>query len=279
MAFSAILPGRETCPVKLLVISDLHLDHRPAWEFPQKFPDYDVAICAGDINGAPAQGIRFLASAPGLSGKPVIFVAGNHEFYNQTLEDAIATGKAAARATDVRFLDADTTVIGGVRFVGATLWTDYNVMGNPAASIDLARRQMNDHRLIVTRSGGRPERFLPEHAIERHNRERAFLACELARAHAGPTVVVTHYAPHPCSIHRRFAGDLLTAAFVTDLSDLIERHRPEVWIHGHTHAGFDYAIGRTRVLANPKGYGPYRPGGEVENPTFDPHLVIEVSTP
>jgi len=85
------------------------------------------------------------------------------------------------------------------------------------------------------------------------------------RAH----VVVTHHAPAAASIAPRFVGKPLNAAFASRLDDLIENGRPSLWVHGHTHSSFDYRLGQTRVLCNPRGY----PG---ENPYFQPGLVVEV---
>lgn len=82
--------------------------------------------------------------------------------------------------------------------------------------------------------------------------------------------------PHPGSVAARFARDSLTPAFVSHLSDLIERRQPALWVHGHTHDCFDYRVGATRIVCNPKGYGPMRPGKPLENRAFDVGKVVEV---
>jgi hypothetical protein len=92
----------------------------------------------------------------------------------------------------------------------------------------------------------------------------------------GPTVVVTHHAPHPDSVARRFENDPLTPAFVSDLSEVIDRWQPALWFHGHTHDNFDYRVGATRIVCNPKGYGPMPPGRRIENVAFDVGRVVEV---
>ena len=89
-------------------------------------------------------------------------------------------------------------------------------------------------------------------------------------------MVVTHHAPHPGSIAARYARDPATPAFVSDLEATILRGRPALWVHGHVHHGCDYRVGTTRVLANPKGYGPDRWGRSPENRLFDPALIIDV---
>jgi Icc-related predicted phosphoesterase len=87
----------------------------------------------------------------------------------------------------------------------------------------------------------------------------------------GATVVVTHHAPHPISIHSRHESELMSAAYVSNLSAVIEAAWPAAWIHGHVHESLDYWVGTTRVLCNPHGYGS-------ENPSFDPSLVVEIGS-
>jgi Icc-related predicted phosphoesterase len=82
-------------------------------------------------------------------------------------------------------------------------------------------------------------------------------------------VVVTHHAPHPLSVHPRYAGSALNASFASDLSEMMELWQPELWVHGHVHDTFDYVVRNTRVVCNPRGYG-------TENPAFDPALVVEI---
>src|SRR6185295_12942775 len=101
----------------------------------------------------------------------------------------------------------------------------------------------------------------------------AWLEERFAEPHEGPTVVVTHFAPARGSIAARFAGSPLNACFVSDLEPQIRRWQPALWLHGHTHDSFDYRIGATRVVANPRGYVLK---GEIENRRFDPSLTLEV---
>ena len=104
-----------------------------------------------------------------------------------------------------------------------------------------------------------------------HKRSRAFIEAELAKPFEGATVVVTHHAPHPRSMHSHYGSDLLSAAYVSDLTAVIEAGQPNLWVHGHVHENFDYRVGATRVVCNPHGYG-------VENQKFDPGLVIEAES-
>ena len=118
----------------------------------------------------------------------------------------------------------------------------------------------------------RTEPFTPQHSQALFDRTAAWLEAELQRPFDGPTVVVTHHAPSPRSIHARFEGSPLNGCFVSDLERLMGP-RVSLWIHGHTHDSFDYTVRGTRVVCNPRGYVLQ---GAVENAAFDPALVVEV---
>ena len=199
-------------------------------------------------------------------------VMGNHEFYRRCLPDELLQARELAPSFNVQTLENDPVVLGGIRFAGCTLWTDYRLFGanNAAAAMRMASHGLNDHRLISWRKNPW-QRFRPEEALLTHTASKAFLVETLATPFAGPTVVVTHHAPQWLSVHPQYRSDLLTAAFVSDLSPLIMEFQPALWVHGHVHSSFDYAVGRTRVLCNPRGYWE-------ENPNFDPSLVVEVGS-
>ncbi|WP_342739365.1 metallophosphoesterase [Bradyrhizobium sp. B117] len=258
--------------MKLFIASDLHGE---AWSHDYTVPeglDFDVAVFAGDVHNA-YRAVSWISNQRALWGKPILFVAGNHEYYGSVLQDAAAVIRDAARRTNVTFLDADAVpVIGGVRFLGCTMWTDYRFDAESQAHGLHAGKWINDHKMIRTSGGAEfPAAFTPLEALKRHTTERRWLTERLAEEHDGPTVVVTHHAPHPRSLHERYADDgAINASFISDLSDLIEEHQPSLWIHGHVHNTFDYAVGETRVVCNPHGYA-WEP-----NPQFIPDLVVEI---
>ena len=109
--------------MKLLIISDLHLEMRPAWQFPPDLPEIDVAVVAGDVHSPLPKSVDAFAKHPALAGKLVILVAGNHEHYGCIFQDNIRDGLDAASGTNVTLLNRSVAVIDGVRFIGATLWT------------------------------------------------------------------------------------------------------------------------------------------------------------
>ena len=252
--------------MKVNILSDLHLSQG---ELPVPENDADLVILAGDL-ARPARAVAWASRIP----KPVLYVPGNHEFYGGSIEGTVAELKRLCAGTRIRVLDCEEVVLGGVRFLGATLWTDFMLGGaHPAreAAMREAQRFMRD--FSVVRIGGAP--FTPQASAELFDRHAAWLEARLAEPHAGPTVVITHHAPSPRSIHPRFAGSPLNACFVSDAERLIDARRVQLWIHGHTHDSFDYRVAGTRVVCNARGYAK---DGVNENPSFDANLSLEIDS-
>jgi predicted phosphodiesterase len=285
--------------MKFLVLSDLHLEFTRNADFlpdPDAVAAADLIVLAGDIHSGTL-GIDWAGRH--FPHRAVVYIAGNHEYYDHELigtTDALRA--AAARTTNVRFLDNDTLLLGAVRIVGATLWTDFDLFGrsNRDQCEGIAAEFINDFRLIRVARSALPAdaaplaleagdgeaamppdqgAFTPALSIELHARARAFIDAELARPHAGPTVVVTHHLPSAASVAERFRTNATSAAFASHLDPLITRHRPQLWIHGHTHDSFDYRLDATRVVCNPMGY-PARQSGAKENAAFDAGLLVEI---
>jgi predicted phosphodiesterase len=251
------------------IFSDLHLDvnEREPFALPDPRPAHDVVIIAGDICEGIANGVRWIV-ARGLNAKPVIYVPGNHEHYSHDFMAGLVEGRAvAADYRNIHMLDRAAVTIDGVKFAGATLWTDYRLYGEAWATTCMLRaeRVMNDHRFI---SNGE-SLWAPAHAIAEHELSRQWLGASLDERSAGPTVVVTHHAPSIKSIDDRYRDDFLTAAFASDCEQLAMR--ANFWVHGHTHIGCDYRIGDCRVMNNPRGYALH---GEGQG--FDKTLIVDV---
>jgi predicted phosphodiesterase len=255
--------------MKLWVLSDLHLDvnRRYPLALPEPPPEHDAVVIAGDICQGIVEGVRFIAAA-GLNAKPVVYVAGNHEFYERDRHAELAAGRgAAAVVPNVHLLERDSVVIGGVEFLGCTLWTDYLYAGaaEQERAMLLAAQRLNDHRLI----GNGARRWSPQDCLEEHLASRAWLARRLERRSRHPKVAVTHHAPSRRSVQPNYRNDLLTAAFSSDLDELVGK--APLWVHGHIHAPADYVLDGCRVIANPRGYV-----GFGEDGGFDPALVVEL---
>jgi len=165
----------------LYILSDLHFETAPAWSFPEDLPRFDVAILAGDIDRQLDRAIDRIAATPCLMGKPVVLVPGNHEFDGGIFQDVLADGQVkAASNPHIHLLHRKAIVIQGVRFVGATLWTDYELIGTTRASMIRAGQEMPDHKAIRYReSSGHISRFMPWHTRREHKLDRAFIEAEL----------------------------------------------------------------------------------------------------
>lgn len=253
--------------MKLNILSDLHLG-QGGLALPDT--DADVVILAGDI-ARPQPAIDWARQL----GKPVLYVAGNHEFYGNSLHGTKQALKAQASGTAVRILDDEEAVIGGVRFLGTTLWTDFGLFGEGEGRAEAhaqALRFMRDFsRIFVDDALQQP--LTPDRSAREFERHAAWLADRLAQPFDGPTVVITHHAPSRGSIHPRFAGSPVNACFVSDADHLLGADRVQLWVHGHTHDSFDYRVQGTRVVCNPRGYSR---DGVNENAAFDPHFTVEL---
>lgn len=255
--------------MKLNILSDLHLGFG-AMDWPVS--DADVIVLAGDISRpreAVAWALRF--------DKPVLYVPGNHEFYGGSIDGTVLELRQLCQGTPVHLLERDELVIDGVRFLGATLWSDFALDADAqlqAAAKAEAQRLIRDFSRI-RRHGASDAVFTPDDSAALFRRDAAWLRGRLAVHHSGTTVVITHHAPSRRSIHPRFAASPLNAAFVSDADDLLDGDRVSLWIHGHTHDSFDYRVHGTRVVCNPRGYAR---NGVNENAAFDASRIIEVGT-
>ena len=261
-----------TVTFRIQILSDLHID---VWSYaPLLAPDVDVVLVAGDVCSGPDRAMRWLSDAYGTAGVPVVAVLGNHEFYGHDWHDVRSKieRESPNPGSAVVLLEDDTAYIRkndvDLRICACSLWTDLLVRG-PKEGEEASRRAdslMNDYvRIRAHRAALRPE-----DTVAQHQRSRLWLEERLAKSHDGPTVVMTHHAPHPLSLDPEFRQDGTDPFFASDLGELIARHSPDVWVHGHVHRSLDYRLGQTRVVANPRGY----PG---ERTDHDPSRVIEVA--
>ncbi|MEP6874848.1 MAG: metallophosphoesterase [Burkholderiales bacterium] len=255
--------------MRFLILSDLHLE----WaKFRPPGPDrFDAVILAGDISQGP-KAVAWAQRQPEFAGKPVVLVPGNHEFYGLERERTLERMREGAANSHVHVLDRDELVLpgdgrasGSVRVLGTTLWTDFKLSGPDVdAAMAYACRGMNDFSgSILQREllGRGRRRFTPGDSLVEHQRSRAWLRDRLEEP--GPagtaTIVVTHHGPSVHSIAPQYEGNDLNSCFCSELpAPFFER--PALWVHGHVHNSFDYRIGRTRVVANPRGYF-FRPAG------------------
>jgi predicted phosphodiesterase len=253
--------------VRIHVLSDLHLERGGE---PPVAVHADVVVLAGDIG----RGVHGLQAAIGWWPRHrILYVPGNHEPYGHGLPGLIGELRTVAAAANGRacVLERDEVVIGGVRFLGCTLWSGFDLAGarERARAMAICGELVNDYEQIAWTPQARTLR--PQDTLRLYRASRRWLAHRLDAHFPGPTVVVTHHSPLPPRehiadpLHRALAG-----AFVSDLTDLMGSDRVTVWIHGHTHRRGDVAVRGTRVVSNPRGY-PHEP---VDG--FDPALVLEI---
>jgi hypothetical protein len=154
-------------------------------------------------------------------------------------------------------------------FVGGTLWTDMNK--EDSITLLQMKGMMNDFRCVNNSARKRQfrdldgntqfqaSRFTPEDAVEDHKQMLGYLKVMLEGKHDQKFVVVGHHAPSKLSTHPRYADELImNGGYSSDLSEFILDHpQIKLWTHGHTHEEFDYMIGTTRVVCNPRGYIKY----------------------
>jgi len=276
----------------LLVLSDLHSEFG-TFEVPRDV-EFDVAVLAGDIYQPGEMAIQWALRSDALASKQVIIVPGNHEYYRVSrksrMDRTLAAMRDAAAGTHVHILDGDELVLDGVRFLGATLWTDFELAietpHGPQSNVELAVRlveaSLSDFRQIRIPDpnalpGTWKERdgkvFRAQDARRIHHHQRRWLKQRLETPFDGTTVVLTHHAPHRGSLAPWYASDWISAGFVSELPDEFF-DIPALWIHGHSHTSFDYRVGDCRVLCNPRGY--MKMSGVFENAEFDPRLVVTV---
>jgi DNA repair exonuclease SbcCD nuclease subunit len=203
----------------------------------------------------------------------VIYVAGNHEFYHGKFYAGIDyLREECAKYPNIYFLECDTKVIDDVTFIGATLWTDMNK--GDAMTMHAIEGMMNDFRII--RNDQRNfAKMSAQDVVMRHRKTLQYFRSVLAEQHDKKFVVVGHHSPSFKSAHSQYADQyLMNGGYHSDLSEFILDHpQIKLWTHGHTHHPFDYMIGETRIVCNPRGY---ENDGYSENTGWNPDIVIEV---
>jgi predicted phosphodiesterase len=247
--------------MKIQLISDLHME---MWS-PNIEPkllnmmqtDADVLVIAGDLDSGRTNTIRSLKKFADRYPK-VVYVTGNHEFYNGSDLNAFRVHQSfAAKLPDnVVFLDNGITTIDGVKFVGGPLYTDFHQ--DPVA-IQQSLACINDFHRIKDAT---PERYIKEqnHTVDIIN----MFGMEDA-------VIVTHFIPAIELVHPKWGDTPLNKYFANNLGNMIARQRNCTWFFGHTHDSVDQMIGQTRCLCNPFGYAMRE-----ENDNFNYGLVIDI---
>jgi predicted phosphodiesterase len=267
--------------MKIQLLSDLHLETNVDF-VPTAAPDADLLILAGDI-GTCLPGSSLAADDFGLRQfsprdrwpVPVAYLPGNHEYDHQDFDAAHARLRELCESLGMVWLERECPVIDGVRFVGTTLWTDFDALALADDTLtDVMRKRGKAFRaanFYLEKTGatrnGRP--FLAEELREQGLACQAWLKDALDTPFEGPTVAVTHFAPTLSSADPRYGLTPGTAGFCNSQDTLIPH--ADLWLHGHLHCAFDYVQDGCRIVANPLGY---ESKGEQEG--FVPALVLDL---
>ncbi len=242
--------------MRINYFSDIHLEFGFA-EPPDT--DADIIVAAGDI-GVYEQGVQWLQALD----KPVIYVAGNHEFYAYPYHETLALLQKKSANTQVHFLENEVFIFEDVRFIGCSLWADLFIEG--AETAEALAHNLNDFRKIRYEGGI----FNPEQFSALHAKSKAWLTSELAKPFKGKTIVVTHHAPTHWSWYDS-PYRIKKLAYCNDLKELFHEYEISIWFHGHTHSIGDYRLAGARILSNTRGYV-----GRKEVEGFDMHKVVDI---
>jgi Icc-related predicted phosphoesterase len=284
--------------MKITLASDLHLEFTDCYDLKNE-NNADVLILSGDIMIAEdlydhpvvpsiyeygsfaelgrkqkrVQTFRDFLKRMSNTFANVIYVAGNHEFYHGKWVKGIEyLRQECSQLPNVHFLERDCVKIQDVTFVGGTLWTNMN-KGDPL-TLHAVRDMMNDFRIIRNDEKGYTQ-LKPHDTVVRHKQTLEYIRSVVAEKHDEKFVVVGHHSPSFQSIHESYKHEtLMNGAYHSDLSEFILDHpQIKLWTHGHTHHCFDYTIGETRVVCNPRGYVS---DGYSEDTGWNPNIILEV---
>jgi len=243
--------------MKLRIVSDIHTDINQDRNYQFNFGD-DFVVNCGDTAGdrfATASWIRSFM-------KRGVFVEGNHLGYNRvtydsgdTKEESIKYLKNNFRSGAVRFLENTTYMVEDIVFVGCTLYTDFNLYGNPIYCLNLARKSMNDFKYVKVKDEDKIRRLSPHDTIKWHKDSVSFINKTCKKYPEKKIIVVTHYAPSVDCVCKEYEGDRLNAAFASNLDWVLQENENLIlWCHGHMHSDVDFVKHGTRVVCCPLGY-------------------------
>lgn len=246
--------------MRIFPISDIHFEiHNDiAWLPPLPSADnFDVLVLAGDIGHGPwlSTGLRRIRQR--YPDKPIVYVAGNHEFYRGNITQSPVKDIDIA---NFHYLDKDSVELCGYRFLGTTLWTGFDSLGSRLVTqaMHAAKYSIADFMEIriaeLSETGGHPLRITADYMRDLYHDARRWLDTELAQSDPDRTVVVTHFPPSREVRHEQIREDELSGYFQANCMDLINKHQPALWLYGHNHWSDQHQFGKTRVISNQFGY-------------------------
>jgi len=277
--------------MRIQLISDLHLENYPGF-VPRAAPEVDVLILAGDIGSYQAGSLlesddfglsRFSPRLPGAKWPRVFYIPGNHEFDSLDYDATYRKLRRTCEALGIEWLEREIIIVGSVRFIGTTLWSDFEALAKSKATVteqtkalEKAYRAANFYlSKNTTFKNGVP--MLAADIRSLAHECQTWLRNALAAPFGGTTVTVTHFAPTLRSADPRYGVTPATAGFCNSLDHLLPLS--QVWMHGHLHCENDYIVSgiedgkpySCRVVANPRGYPE-----KGEDRAFKEKFVIEL---
>lgn len=266
--------------MRIKQMSDLHLEFDADF-FPKNEDKADILMLNGDIcmgqyfdKGIDSpyyyRALEFLNFFEFCSNEyeNVLYIAGNHEYYRGYIDmTADIIRKTLSSFSNIHFLDNSSWSKDGITFLGGTLWTDMN-HNNPITEQYLMNG-MNDFRIVKWKKDGYGGRFRPSDAAALHRKTLKFF--DEASAGLDNVVIMSHHAPSYKSVHPKYHNDTqMNYGYYSDLDQFIlDQPQIKLWTHGHMHDCFDYMIGDTRIVCNPRGY-------RDENKFFKTHQILEI---
>ena len=283
--------------MKLQLLSDLHLESNPHFTATPAL-GADVLVLAGDIGSyqagsqltalnIPDFGLGRFSPLPVTEGGsgwpvPVMFLPGNHEYDGLDFDEAHIRLRETCERLGMIWLERETVVLAGVRFIGCTLWTDFDALANlsPYLNLQAADSPLTQQLQAREKAFRAANFYLKKNHSFRHGlpvladaireegiKSQDWLRTAIAAPFDGPTVVVTHFAPSLLSADPRYGLNAGTAGFCNSLDELLCSAR--LWLHGHLHCPANYVKNGCHVVANPLGYA--RKGEQI---AFLPNLLI-----
>jgi predicted phosphodiesterase len=246
--------------MKIHILCDLHIEFE---EFIMPDSDSDIVILAGDTH-VGLEGIKWVFE--NIKEKPVIYIFGNHEYYNHAYPKLLDKARELTIGTNVNILENDIITIEDYQFMGCSLWTDFKLLNDYKLSSHAAQELMTDFKRI--RVNPKYHKFTPDVSSLVHKISLKWLRENSQNKYK--KIIATHHAPSMLSIPEQFRDDMVSAAYASNLEYFIKSNSINLWIHGHIHHSSDYVLHDTRVICNPRGYPDESETG------FNPKLVINV---
>lgn len=248
--------------MKIWYLSDLHIDFGK--QNIKQYPEIDIVVILGDV-GNKLSGWSFIETLLN-KGYIVLFVLGNHEYYNNSLKNIYTMKEIFNLWKDkeklfpnFHILENDTFIFNNVKFIGSTLWTNFS--NHKKETIDLFYKEQNDSKIIFKtvrnmgfkRLGGTPINH--EDVTGFYNNSIDFIKNEVSKPFEGHKIVLTHFAPSYQSIGEKYKPYINDYGnYANDLDEYIKNSDISYWLHGHIHTTSYYNIGNTIIACNPFGY-------------------------